>query len=90
MSPSTPGLSRVPGAGPLRSVPPPVAFLLVAAVFAAGVIVGGAVGVVLLGALALFVLAMVVTTWPRLRTHERVLRILVLGILVAVIFSLVG
>ncbi|MCK2241034.1 MULTISPECIES: DUF6703 family protein [unclassified Crossiella] len=69
-------------------MPPPVVFLVAAAVFAAGVIVGGVLGAVLLAALGLFVLAMVVSTWPRLRTPDRVLRIVVLAILVGVIVSL--
>ncbi|WHT20923.1 hypothetical protein N8J89_07615 [Crossiella sp. CA-258035] len=80
--------SRVPGDGPLKSVPPAVAFLVVAAVFATGVVVGGSVGAVLVGGLALFVLAMVVSTWSRLSAAERVLRIVVLGILVGVLISL--
>ncbi|GAA2844508.1 DUF6703 family protein [Crossiella cryophila] len=85
-SQSQPG--RTTGAGPRKSLPPPVAFLVVAAVFAAGVITGGVIGAVLLAALGLFVLAMVVSTWSRLRTPDRVLRIVVLAILVGVIVSL--
>lgn len=80
--------SRVPGDGPLKSVPPAVAFLVVAAVFTGGILLGGAPGAVLLAALGLFVLAMVVSTWSRLSTPERAVRILVLVILAGVIASL--
>lgn len=74
----------VPGDGPLARVPPPVAFLVVGAVFAAGVIVGGVVGAVLLAVLALSVAALLAAAWPRLAPAERALRMVVLLILLAI------
>ncbi len=74
----------LPGEGPLSRVPPVVAFAVVVAVFAAGVIVGGVLGAVLLGLLAAGVAVLLGTTWPRLTTPERLGRALVLVVLVAV------
>lgn len=74
----------VPGSGPLARVPPVVAFVVVVAVFAAGVIVGGTVGALLLALLAVGVAVLLAVTWPRLATSERVGRVLVLSVLVAV------
>jgi ABC-type uncharacterized transport system permease subunit len=77
----------VPGEGPLARVPAPLVFLAVAAVFAAGVLVGGAVGALLLGALAVLIAALLAVAWPRLAPAERGLRLVVLLVLVAVAVS---
>lgn len=74
----------VPGEGPLSRVPPVIAFAAVVVAFAAGVIVGGVVGTVLLALLTLGVVALLATTWPRLTPTERAGRVLVLAVLVAV------
>jgi predicted neutral ceramidase superfamily lipid hydrolase len=74
----------LPGEGPLSRVPPVVAFAVVAALFAAGVLLGGVAGTVLLGLLAVGVAVLLATTWPRLSTPERLGRVLVLAVLVAV------
>lgn len=79
----------VPGDGPLARVPVPAVFAVVVIVFAAGVIVGGLLGAVLLGVLALAVAALLAATWPRLTPAERVVRVLVLAILVAIAVGLV-
>ncbi|GLZ47130.1 hypothetical protein Acsp06_33150 [Actinomycetospora sp. NBRC 106375] len=79
----------VPGDGPLARVPPVAVFAVVAVVFAAGVIIGGFAGAVLLGALAIAVAVLLATTWPRLTSAERLVRILVLAILVAITVGLV-
>ena len=78
----------VPGSGPLARVPPVAAFVVVVAVFATGVIVGGVLGTVLLGLLAAGVVALLVATWPRLTVPERVVRLLVLAVLVALTVGL--
>lgn len=80
----------VPGEGPLARVRPPVVFLVVAAVFATGVLVGGAIGVALLVALAAAVGVLLAATWPRLTPAERTLRLLVLLVLAAIAISLLG
>ena len=72
---------------PLSRVPPAAAFVAVAAVFAIGVLVGGAAGAVLLGGLAVLVTLLLVGAWPRLRPPERVLRVIVLLTLIAVAIS---
>jgi hypothetical protein len=74
----------LPGSGPLAGVPPLLAFLVVAAVFAVGAIVGGLVGALLLALLAVGVAVLLATTWPRLSSPERLARVLVLVVLVAV------
>ncbi|MHC1561415.1 DUF6703 family protein [Actinomycetospora sp. C-140] len=79
----------VPGDGPLARVPPVAVFAVVAVVFAAGVIIGGFTGAVLLGALAIAVAVLLATTWPRLTPAERAVRVLVLAILVAITVGLV-
>ena len=78
------GAAMVPGEGPLARVPPVVAFAVVVVVFAAGVIVGGIVGTVLLALLTAGVVALLATTWPHLTGGERAGRILVLAVLAAV------
>jgi len=77
----------IPGSGPLARVPAPVVFLLVLAVFGAGVLVRGAVGALLLGALALGVAALLAATWRLLAPGARVLRVLVLAVLALVTLS---
>ena len=79
----------MPGQGPLARVPPVVVFLVVAAVFATGVLVGGVVGACLLSLLALLVTALLVVAWPRLTSAERALRLVVLLVMVAIAISLV-
>ncbi|HEY7598143.1 MAG TPA: DUF6703 family protein [Actinophytocola sp.] len=75
------------GNGPLARVTPIVAFLVVAAVFAVGVIVGGALGALLLGILAVGVAVLIAATWHVLSPGQRAGRVLVLAILVAVAVS---
>ena len=77
----------LPGDGPLARVHPLVVFVVVAAVFAAGAIVGGTLGFALLILLAAAVAVLLATTWPRLAPRERVLRVLVLAVLVVVAFG---
>jgi hypothetical protein len=72
-----------------RRVPPAVAFLVVVGVFAAGVLIGGVPGAVILGALAALVAVLLATTWARLRPAERAIRVVVLLVLVAVAISVV-
>ena len=77
----------IPGAGPLSRVPAPAAFLLVLALFVAGVWLRGTVGALLLGLLALGVATLLATTWPLLTPSARVLRLLVLAVLVLITVS---
>jgi hypothetical protein len=77
-----------PGDGPLARVPPLAVFLVVAVVFAAGVLIGGAVGAGVLLTLAVLVGALLAVTWPRLAPTERALRVLVLLVLLAIAISL--
>ncbi|NMO93022.1 hypothetical protein HH311_24935 [Actinomycetospora sp. TBRC 11914] len=74
----------LPGSGPLAGVSPILAFLVVVAVFAVGAIVGGLIGALLLALLAVGVAVLLATTWPRLTPPERLARVLVLAVLVAV------
>lgn len=78
----------VAGNGPLAKVPPVVAFVVVLAVFGVAVWLRGVVGAVLLGALALGVVGMLAVTWQVLKPADRVLRVVVVGILVVVAFTL--
>jgi predicted neutral ceramidase superfamily lipid hydrolase len=75
------------GNGPLARVPPLAAFVVVAAVFAAGVIVGGPLGALLLGLLAVGVAVLLAATWPTLVPGQRVGRVLILVVVVAVAIS---
>lgn len=75
------------GSGPLARVTPIVAFLVVAAVFAVGVLVGGALGALLLGVLAAGVAVLIAATWRVLSPGQRAGRVLILAILVAVAIS---
>jgi len=75
------------GDGPLSRVPPLVAFVVVIALFAAGVVIKGMLGAVLLGVLALGLLGLLAGTWHRLTPPQRGARLLVLGVLVAVMIT---
>jgi len=74
----------LPGRGPFAGKSPVLAFLAVVVLFAAGTLIGGMVGAVLLGLLALGVAVLLATTWPRLSPPERFARALVLVVLVGV------
>ena len=75
------------GNGPLARVTPLVAFLVVAAVFAVGIIVGGGTGALLLGLLTAGVAVLLAATWHVLSPGQRVGRVLIMAILVAVALS---
>jgi hypothetical protein len=77
----------VPGTGPLATVPPIAVFAVVAVVFAAGVLVGGVIGALLLFGLAVLVAALLAATWRQLRPADRVLRLFVPLALIAVAVS---
>ena len=79
----------VPGDGPLSRIPPLAVFLVVAVVFAGGVLLGGAAGAAMLTALAVLVGLLLVATWPRLAPAERAMRLVVLLVLLAIAISLV-
>nr|CTQ96255.1 hypothetical protein [Kibdelosporangium sp. MJ126-NF4] len=74
----------IAGDGPLARARPIAVFAVVIAVFVTGVLVSGLIGAVLLGLLAAAVAVLLATTWPVLRPNERLLRVLVLGILIVV------
>jgi hypothetical protein len=74
----------LPGDGPLARAKPLAAFVVVIGLFLAGVLVSGVVGALLLGLLAVGVGVLLATTWRVLGPSERVLRLLVLAVLVAV------
>ena len=74
----------LPGSGPLARVSPVLAFAAVVAVFAVAVVLGGPVGALLLALLAVGVAVLLATTWARLSPPERLARVLVLAVLVAV------
>lgn len=78
----------LPGDGPLAKVTPLVAFLVVAAVFVVGVVVGGVTGALLLGLLAAGVAVLLAATWRVLTPSQRFGRSLVLAVLVAIAISL--
>jgi thiol:disulfide interchange protein len=77
----------IEGEGPLAKVPPFAAFLLVAAVFVVAVLVGGAVGALLLGVLAAGLALLLAVTWQALSSSERAGRVFILAVLVAVAVS---
>jgi hypothetical protein len=77
----------ISGNGPLARVTPLVAFLVVAAVFAVGVIVGGGTGALLLGLLAAGVAVLLAVTWGVLTPGQRAGRVLVLVVLGVVAVS---
>jgi hypothetical protein len=80
----------LPGDGPLARVPAVAVFAVVVVVFAVAVVVGGPVGALLLGLLALGVAALLAATWPRLTPGERLVRVLCLVVLVAIAVGLVA
>src|SRR6266700_3468678 len=83
--------SRAPllaGNGPLAKVPPVVAFGVVVVVFGVAVWLRGVAGAALFGVLGLGLLALLAATWQVLRPADRVLRVIVVAILVAVAISL--
>jgi hypothetical protein len=71
------------GNGPLARIPPLVVFVVIIALFAGGVTIGGLVGAVLLAVLAVGVGVLLAVTWKVLKPSDRVMRVLVLGLLVA-------
>lgn len=77
----------IEGDGPLSRVPPFAVFLLVAAVFVVGILIGGAVGALLLGVLAAGVAVLLAVTWQALSSSERAGRVFILAVLVAVAVS---
>lgn len=77
----------IQGDGPLSRMSPLAAFLLVAVVFVVGVVVGGAVGALLLGLLAAGIAVLLAVTWRVLSPSERVGRVFILAVLVAVAVS---
>ncbi|WP_309113039.1 hypothetical protein [Saccharothrix sp.] len=79
----------IPGRGPLAKVPAPAVFLLVLALFGAGVWIRGPVGAALLWMLVVGVAALLAVTWRYLAPSARVLRVLVLAVLVLVTLSVV-
>lgn len=74
----------VPGAGPLAGVSPLLGFLAVVVLFAAGVLLGGVAGALLLALLAVGVGVLLATTWGRMSPPERLARALILAVLVLV------
>ena len=77
----------IAGDGPLARVSPFLAFLVVAAVFAAGIIVGGLVGAVLLGVLAAAIAVLLAATWGALAPGQRFGRLLIIALLIIVAVS---
>ncbi|APU22973.1 hypothetical protein UA75_24975 [Actinoalloteichus sp. GBA129-24] len=73
-----------PGEGPLSRVPPPLAFLVVIALFLLGAWLGGWIGVTLLSALILLVLGLLLVTWRTLTPGERALRVITLLMLIVI------
>ena len=57
--------------------------------FTAAVVLGGVLGALLLGLLALGVAGLLAATWPRLTPGARAVRVLVLVVLVAIAVGLV-
>ncbi|TDP96244.1 DUF6703 family protein [Labedaea rhizosphaerae] len=78
----------LPGDGLLARVPPVAAFLIVVAVFAGGVLIGGAIGALVLGVLALALAGLLASTWGALHTSQRAGRVAVLLILVVIAITL--
>jgi hypothetical protein len=79
----------ITGDGPLSRVPPLAVFLMVAAVFVAGVLVRGVPGALLLGLLAAGIAVMLAATWNALAPGQRFGRLLVLGLLIIIAVSVV-
>lgn len=84
--------SRAPllaGNGPLAKMPPVAGFAVVLVLFGLAIWLRGVTGAVLLGVLGLGLVVLLATTWQVLRPADRVLRVIVIGILVAVAVSMV-
>lgn len=79
----------ISGDGPLSRVPPVAVFAVVVVVFAAGVLVRGVPGAVLLGVLAAGIALMLAATWAALAPGQRVARALILVLLIIIAVSLV-
>jgi uncharacterized protein DUF6703 len=77
----------IEGDGPLSRMPPLAAFLLVGVVFVVGILVGGEVGALVLGVLAAGIAVLLAVTWRALSPSERVGRVFILAVLVAVAVS---
>ncbi|MFC4856548.1 DUF6703 family protein [Actinophytocola glycyrrhizae] len=77
----------IEGEGPLSRVPPFVVFLLVAAIFVVGILVGGGIGALLLGLLAAGVAVLLAVTWQVLSPSERAGRVFILAVLAVVAVS---
>ena len=75
------------GDGPLSRVPPVAVFLLVAAVFVVGIVIGGTTGALLLGVLAAGIAVLLAVTWHALSPGERAGRVFILAVLAAVAVS---
>jgi hypothetical protein len=67
----------------LTSLPRPVPFVVLLAVLVVGVLVGGAVGVVCTAVVVVFVAWLMYLSWPRLTRAERLGRLAVLAVAVA-------
>jgi uncharacterized RDD family membrane protein YckC len=67
----------------LTAAPAAVPFLAMLALLVAGIFVGGPIGAVLIGVVALFVAWLLYLGWPRLTTAERMGRGAVLAVAVA-------
>ena len=67
----------------LSRLPKPVPFLILLALLVAGVLISGQVGFVLMGLAAIFVAWVLYLSWPRLSGSERIMRLAVLMLAVA-------
>jgi len=67
----------------LSRLPKPVPFLILLALLVAGVLISGQVGFVLMGLAAIFVAWVLYLSWPRLSGLERIMRLAVLMLAVA-------
>jgi hypothetical protein len=77
----------LPGEGPLARVTPLAAFLVVTVLFVLGVVIRGSLGALFLGVLAAGVGVLLAATWRVLAPTQRVGRVLVLAVLVAIAVS---
>jgi hypothetical protein len=80
----------ISGDGPLSRVPPLAAFVVVAAVFVAGVLVRGVPGALLLGVLAAAAAVLLAATWRVLAPTQRFGRVLILAVLIIIAVSVLG
>lgn len=67
----------------LSGLPRAVPFLVMLALLVAGVLIGGPVGFVLMGVATVFVAWILYLSWPRLTGSERIMRLAVLLLAVA-------